>query len=427
MPAIAVLLTTTALLFGAPAASLTASAQTATESIGGVIKQSDDARTPVPGVTITVLSGSTQIGSAVSGPDGAWVVPLPGPGIYRVVLDTATLPAGVSLRDPERASLDNVDIRTGQNKTVLFPLGERIVESAGALTRFLNLAAKGLVYGAIVALAAIGLSLVFGTTNMVNFAHGELVTFGAVVAWLFNASPAGPRMPLLAAVLPTLVLAGLFGYLLEKGLFRPLRRRQVGRVSLIVVSIGLSLLVRHIFLLVIGGAPHTFSQYAVQTAQPFGPVSLPLKDVIILLLSLAVLGGVALMLQHTRLGTSMRAVADNKDLAEASGIDVERVILATWIMGTVLAALGGVFFGITQTIQWDMGFILLLTMFTAVILGGIGTAYGAMVGGLIIGITTEASTFWLPVEFKHVVALGVLIVVLMVRPQGLFGLKERIG
>jgi branched-chain amino acid transport system permease protein len=133
------------------------------------------------------------------------------------------------------------------------------------------------------------------------------------------------------------------------------------------------------------------------------------------------------MLRHTRIGTAMRSVADNKDLAKASGIDVDRVILYTWALAATLAGLGGILLGITQTVQWDMGFVLLLTMFAAVVLGGIGTAYGAAVGGLIIGVTTETSTFWLPVEFKVVVSLAVLILVLLVRPQGLFGQKERIG
>jgi branched-chain amino acid transport system permease protein len=123
----------------------------------------------------------------------------------------------------------------------------------------------------------------------------------------------------------------------------------------------------------------------------------------------------------------MRAVADNKDLAEASGIDVQRVILGTWVVGTALAGLGGIFYGITQTVVYDMGFTLLLTIFAAVILGGIGTAFGAVAGGILIGLTTEASTFWIDVELKFVVALLSLIVVLLVRPQGIFGLKERVG
>ncbi|MFH1330582.1 MAG: branched-chain amino acid ABC transporter permease [Actinomycetota bacterium] len=419
MPPILAYLLSWFLLLGAPAA--------AAESIGGTLQQGGPAGEPVPGVVLTVSDAAGFTGTATSAADGSWMVSLPGPGTYRVALNTASLPEGAALRNPDRAVLEGVEVRSGQHKSVVFALGERETDRAGAVTRLLNLAAKGLTYGAIVALASVGLSLIFGVTGMVNFAHGELVTFGAVVAWFFNASRAGPGLHLLWAIVPTLALAGLLGAGLERSLFRPLRRRRTGNVALIVVSIGLSLLVRHIYLLFLGGAPHTYTQFALQSQQSYGPISLPAKDAAIVLASLAVLGAFGLMLRHTRLGTSMRAVADNKDLAEASGIDVNRVILYTWALGAALAGLGGVFLGITQTVQWDMGFVLLLTMFAAVVLGGIGTAYGAAVGGLIIGVATETSTFWLPVEFKVVVALGILILVLMVRPQGLFGVKERIG
>jgi len=421
MPTIAAYLLTSVLLLGASGASAAA------ESIGGTLNEGGPTGEPVAGVALTVRSGDQVVGSATSAADGSWEIPVPGPGTYQVELDVASLPEGVALRHPDRSVLTGVDVRAGQHKSVVFALGERVVDRAGTVTRLLNLAAKGLTYGAIVALAALGLSLIFGVTGMVNFAHGELVTFGAVVAWFFNASAAGPRLHILWAVLPALVLAGLLGAGLERGLFRPLRRRRTGNVALIVVSIGLSLFVRHIYLLFMGGAPHAYEQYAVQAQQSFGPISLPPKDAIIVAVALAVLAGVGLMLRHTRLGTAMRAVADNKDLAEASGIDVDRVILYTWALGAALAGLGGILLGITQTVQWDLGFVLLLTMFAAVVLGGIGTAYGAALGGLIIGVTTETSTFWLPVEFKVVVSLMVLILVLLVRPQGLFGVKERIG
>ena len=406
---------------------LLGAASPAAESIGGSLQVGGPPGDPVAGVVLTVSDASGVVGTATSAADGSWEVAVPGPGTYQVALDVSTLPDGVALRNPERAVLDAVEVRAGQHKSVVFALGERVTDTAGWATRLANLIAKGLTYGAIVALASVGLSLIFGVTGLVNFAHGELVTFGAVVAWFFNASAAGPGLPLLLAILPALVLAGLMGAGLERGLFRPLRRRRTGNVSLIVVSIGLSLLVRHIYLIFMGGAPRAYEQYAVQSQVSVGPISLPPKDLIIIAASLAVLGAVGLMLRHTRLGAAMRAVADNKDLAEASGISVDRVILYTWALGAGLAGLGGIFLGITQTVQWDMGFVLLLTMFAAVVLGGIGTAYGAAIGGLIIGVATEASTFWLPVEFKHVVSLAVLIVVLMVRPQGLFGLKERIG
>ncbi|OFW55266.1 MAG: hypothetical protein A2V75_04935 [Actinobacteria bacterium RBG_16_70_17] len=418
MPTTAAYLITAALLLGSPAPSPTG------ETISGNLSHDGQ---PVAGVVITVRAQGQDVGTSESAADGSWEIPIPGPGMYEVEIDVASLPEGVALRNPDRSVLDNVEVQAGQHKAVVFPLGERDVTGSGILTRLLNLMAKGLVYGAIVAMASVGLSLIFGVTGLVNFAHGELVTFGALTAWFLNASVSGPRLHILWAVLPALALSALMGAGLERGLFRPLRRRRTGNVALIVVSIGLSLFIRHIYLLFLGGAPRAYEQYAVQAQQSWGPVSLPPKDAIIVVVALAVLAAVGLMLRHTRIGTAMRSVADNKDLAKASGIDVDRVILYTWALAATLAGLGGILLGITQTVQWDMGFVLLLTMFAAVVLGGIGTAYGAAVGGLIIGVTTETSTFWLPVEFKVVVSLAVLILVLLVRPQGLFGQKERIG
>ena len=114
-------------------------------------------------------------------------------------------------------------------------------------------------------------------------------------------------------------------------------------------------------------------------------------------------------------------------LAASSGIDVERVFLATWMLAGGLAALGGVLYGLTQEVVWDMGFTLLLTMFAAVILGGLGSAYGAMAGGLVIGVASELSTYWVAVEFKVVVSLMIMIMVLLFRPQGILGVRERVG
>ena len=136
---------------------------------------------------------------------------------------------------------------------------------------------------------------------------------------------------------------------------------------------------------------------------------------------------VAFILQRTRLCTSLRAVADEKDLAEASGIDVDRVILSTWVMCGALAALAGVLLGLTDGLSWDMGFRLLLLMFAAVILGGLGTAYGPIVGGLIIGMVSEMSTYWISPKYRTGVALAVLILAILIRPQGILGRKERIG
>ena len=123
----------------------------------------------------------------------------------------------------------------------------------------------------------------------------------------------------------------------------------------------------------------------------------------------------------------MRAVSDNVDLAESSGIDVAKVILFVWILGGALAAFGGVLQAATTSVNYLMGFQLLLLMFAGVILGGLGTAYGAMVGSLVVGLTTEVSTVWLSAELKYVWALAVLIIVLLFKPEGILGAKQRIG
>jgi branched-chain amino acid transport system permease protein len=294
--------------------------------------------------------------------------------------------------------------------------------------RFLNVVVDGLVAGLITSLTSVGLSLIFGVTGLVNFAHGELVTFGAVVAWFFNAGNWGFQVTLAVAALIAVVAGGLLGAGLEKGVFGPLRRRKVPNISLIVTTIGLSLVVRHVILIWYGSQTQKYRDYATQVAKNYGPVSITDVKLAIIVISALVLALVGLLLMKTKLGTAMRAVADNRDLAAASGIDVRKVILATWIGGAALAALGGVFQGIGFAgVSWDLGFKLLLLMFAAVILGGLGTAFGAMVGGVLIGVVTQVSSLWLSTEFKLVIAFGILIVVLLVRPQGILGKKERVG
>jgi len=384
-------------------------------------------RTPVPGVTIIVTRDSALVGTVVSDETGHWEVPVPEPGVYQVELDVDTLPEGVALSDPDRGVLPAVEVRAGQQKVIRFALGPGTTSSVAWWPRVSGLFLVGLKLGAIIALSSIGLSLIFGVTRLVNFAHGELVTLGAVLAFFFNASPLGPGWHLLIAAVPAIVLCAGFGAVQELALWRRLRRNHAGLISLIVVSIGLSIALRYLILVLFSGLPRPFTDYAVQTNIEFLGISTVPKNLVIIGLTAVVLTVVGLFLQRTRLGTAMRAVADDSDLAESSGIDVRRVILVTWIMGAGLAGLGGVMFGVSEQVQWDMGFKLLLLIFAAVILGGLGTAFGAMLGGFVIGISVEMSTLWVPVEFKTAIALGILITMLLVRPQGLLGLKERIG
>jgi neutral amino acid transport system permease protein len=399
------------------------------ETIKGTLEKIDgDVREPVAKVTITVELDGELVGTAESDAEGNWEIPVPGPGTYSVRLETDTLPEGVALTDPERSELPNLAVRANQNKTARFNLGPGLVTGdVSTLDRLLELLVLGLKLGAIIAMASIGLSLIFGVTGLVNFAHGEMVTMGAVIAYFFHLSPLGPQWPLLIAAIPAILLTAAFGWINETALWRPLRRRRVGLISMLVISIGLSFSVRNGINILFGGEPRTYADFAVQQPiQIFGVQTVP-KNMFIIVFSILVLIGVGMFLLYTKTGTAMRAVADNRDLAESSGIDVERVILVTWVVGAGLAGLGGVLEGASETVQWDMGFKLLLLIFAAVVLGGLGTAFGAMVGAFIVGVTVEMSTFWIDASVKNAVALALLVVMLLIRPQGILGNRERIG
>jgi len=392
----------------------------------------DANREPVEGIRFVVSLDGEQVGEALSDAEGKWEVAGLAAGTYLVAIDVESLPAGLSLRDPDVTERE-VEIEN-RSKSALFALdgvadGTEVVaigSNAGSSTAslYLNRFISGVRVGALVALAAVGLSLIYGVTGLVNFAHSEMVGFGAIVTWWIEDATG---MPLIVAVFFGLIAGGLLGLVLEKGLFAPLRDRRLSLISLMVVSIGLAFLMRYLYLIYFGAERKFFSDFRIQTEYKIGPISLPPKDYFIIIISFSVLTMVGLLLQRTKLGTAMRAVADNRDLAESSGIDVRRTILAVWVAGSALAALGGAFIGITQQVSWQMGERQLLLIFAAVTLGGLGTAYGAMVGGLAIGIASEMSTLWLDNDLKFLVALTVLILILIVRPQGILGQRERFG
>lgn len=397
------------------------------EAIFGTIK--DENGDPLEGVVIVVELDGEGIEEVETAADGTFEVVVPGPATYQVTLDQDSLPEGVGLRDPERSTLTGVLIRPGQQRAVLFAIGESTTAtgSPSMLERFLNRFVAGLRFGLIIAVAGVGLTLVFGTTGLVNFAQGALVTFGALVAWWLNAATGGPGLQLIIAGILAVVAGALFSGGTDLVLWRPLRKRRTGPVAAMVVSIGLSLFLRHIYLVFFEGQPRPYLDYTIQRAWDLGIVEIAPKDLAIIVIGTVALLAVGVLLQRTRTGTAIRAVSDNRDLSEASGIDVERVILVVWIACGALTALGGVLLGLTESVQWDMGFRLLLVMFAAVILGGLGSAYGAMLGGILVGVVSEVSTYWFPTDFKVVFALAALILVLIVRPQGILGVRERIG
>lgn len=397
----------------------------AAESVRGTLVDPDGE--PIVGAVIGVVStdGSFADEASTAG-DGTWEVPLPGPGDYVVTIDVERLPDGVGLRDPERSTLE-VDIRSGQQRTLLFATGEGAV-GAAVSQRVLGRIAAGIQFGLIIAITAIGLSLIYGTTGLVNFSHGELVTLGAVVAWFLNA-PAGTGLgiQLIVAGLIATVATAAVGGAIEVGLWRPLRRRRTGLIQMLVISIGLMLALRNVLQLWFGGRSRPYFDYTIQQTLSIGPLRITPRDLVVITLAALTLVGVATMLQRTRMGKAMRAVSDNRDLAESSGIDVQRVILVIWVLGAGLAGLGGVLAATVENVSFLLGFRLLLLMFAGIILGGLGTAYGAMVGSIVVGLVTELSTLWFSPELKFVWALLVLILILLVRPQGILGQRERVG
>ena len=284
---------------------------------------------------------------------------------------------------------------------------------------------NGLNFGLLLALAAIGVSLIFGTTGLTNFAHGEMLTFGAIVAAVL----AGVfRLPMWIVIPIVIVLGGLLGLALDAGLWRPLRRKGLGLVQLMIVSIGLSLAMRYTFLFFIGGGTYQLPGAGAPDNIHIGPIALSWIDVVSMAISIVLLAAVAYWLLRTRIGKATRAISDNPGLAAASGINVDRVIRIVWVLSAALAAIAGVLWAYFRPgVKWDMGTQVLLLVFAAVTLGGLGTAFGALIGSLIVGILVEVSTLWIPPDMKYVGALAVLIIILLVRPQGILGRKERLG
>ncbi|MXY36014.1 MAG: branched-chain amino acid ABC transporter permease, partial [Dehalococcoidia bacterium] len=205
---------------------------------------------PVEGVRISVVDAAGEaVGEAVTGADGRWRIELPGPGTYRATIDTDTLPEGVTLRDPERQTLE-VTVTAGRSRPLIFALGEPVSRGPNVGEKLAQAVLNGVKFGLIIAMCAIGLSLIFGLTGLINFAHGELVTLGAILAWYFNADTFGA--PLILAGVLAVVVAGAAGGGVEFSLLRPLRARRLGMFQFMVVTIGLSLLARHVMLLFFG-------------------------------------------------------------------------------------------------------------------------------------------------------------------------------
>jgi branched-chain amino acid transport system permease protein len=391
------------------------------EAVTGTLQTSRSG--PIEGVAVDVeTADGDALESAETDEDGRFSVDVPGPGQYVVTLDEEDLPGGVAL-GPNGDSV-TVTVGVGRAQPVLFGLVDGSSNAGGGSVEAIQLLVDGIRFGLLIAVCAVGLSLIYGTTGLTNFAHGELVTIGAVIAWYINVRGGVPLIP---ATIIAMVAGAAVGALNELAIWRPLRRRGTGLVAALVVSIGLSMLLRYLVQIVYGGFSSPFGDYQSQRAVDYGVFTMTNRSLASIIISVVVLVLVALMLQRTKIGKAMRAVSDNRDLAASSGIDVNRVILVVWMMGGALATLGGVLLGLSDQVQWDMGFRLLLLMFAGVTLGGLGTAYGALIGSLIVGVFVQMSTLVIPSDVKYVGGLFLLIVILVLRPQGILGSRARIG
>ncbi|MDQ3627557.1 MAG: branched-chain amino acid ABC transporter permease [Actinomycetota bacterium] len=398
--------------------------------VGQLSDTRTDPCTPVSGVKISVEDEEGGvIGEATSADDGTFVIPLPGAAIdnlgttVTVKIDEGSLPEGSVLTDPKDVSNTKRIVIEG-NISFTFPIGPDPNPPTPVYQQVLQLTVSGLIFSFILALGALGLSMIFGTTGLTNFAHGELITFGALVAYGFDS---GIGLTVIVAGIIAVVVSGGFGWAQDSLLWRPLRRRGTGLIAMMIVSIGLSIFLRSLYQYFAGADNHNYSQYATVTPWSLGPIDLTPKEFIVTLLAIVVLVVVTQALQRTRMGKATRAVADNPALASSSGINVDRVISVVWIGGAALAGLSGFMLGLTQGFDYQLGFKILLLVFAAVTLGGLGTIWGAILGSLVVGVFIELSTLVIPSELKFAGAFAVLIVVLLFRPQGLLGRAERVG
>ncbi|HMM82746.1 MAG TPA: branched-chain amino acid ABC transporter permease [Terrimesophilobacter sp.] len=397
----------------------------------GNVKYNDK---PLSGVEIDV-TGNGYSAKVKTDDKGQWSVGVPEKKKYSITLVESTLPKGVivSQEGTDRITISDkgatIEAEFGltDSKSVNFFLGQGVRETVSFFDQFVGRAINGLNFGLMLALASIGLSLVFGTTGISNFAHAEMVTFGALMAFTFSVTLG---WSIWIAFPLAVVLTGALGWLQDVVVWKPLRVKGLSIVQLMIVSIGFSLALRYIFQYFYGGGTFQLPDSGTGSRKIplLGPIALSTTDMISMSLSVVMLILVAFWLQRTKIGKATRAIADNSALAAASGIDVDRVVRIVWIFGSALAGLSGILWAYFRPgIKWDMGWQILLLIFAAVVLGGLGTAYGALVGSIIVGLLVELSTLWIPSDVKYVGPFVVLIIVLMVRPQGLLGRRERIG
>jgi branched-chain amino acid transport system permease protein len=414
----------------------------------------------VADATATITGPADFTATVTTSADAVPAVAVPETGRYTVTLDPATLPADQPLPDGAPAEVEVV-AQTGGTARAAFRVGEGAAApsptaeettsapadggedtttvdgegvgaapegdaSQGAFSwgQVWQQVGSGLRFGLLLALASIGLNLIFGTTGLSNFAHGEQMALGAALGFI-TINQMG--MPIWLGGVLTIAVCALTGLAQDAGIWRPLRRRGTPVMQMMIVTIGLSIALQYVIQLLIGGGSERILS---RNPQPLTIAGITLSSVswVSMVVALVCIVGIAWFLTRTRLGRATRAVSDNPALASATGIDPDRIVRIVWVMATGFAALAGLMWGISYgSFNWQLGVQLLLLMFAAVTLGGLGTAFGALVGSILIGLVVELSNLVIQSDLRYASALVILILVLLIRPQGILGRRERIG
>jgi branched-chain amino acid transport system permease protein len=331
-------------------------------------------------------------------------------------MEAADLPATVE-RAPSDRVADLARRRPALTALLVLALIVLVMIAAKGLHDVAQTGLNGLSLGSIYALGAVGLTLVYGILKLVNFAHGDFLTFGLYMAYLVNVTWG---LPLVAGVFFAMATTAIMALFLERVMWRPMRARRAGVLQLLLMSIGLAFIIRAVVQWFWSTEIRTLDVNVTDTVVLFG-LRIGRTSLIVIIVGFAVLIGIGLMLRYTLLGKRMRAIADDLELAETAGIDTTRVITYTWLFAGATAGLAGVLAGAVTDVEPELGFSLLLPIFAAVVVGGIGDAYGALAGGIVLGLITEWSTMFIDSRWKLSIGFLVLIIVLIIRPQGIFG------
>jgi branched-chain amino acid transport system permease protein/neutral amino acid transport system permease protein len=287
------------------------------------------------------------------------------------------------------------------------------------MTYYAQLLLNGVIAGSIYAMFAVGLTMIYGTFRFINFAHGELIAWGAYLALLFVRPPFD--MPIYAAAIPALLITVLIGLAQDRYVYRPLRHGS--RITLLIASIGLSYFLRNAIRFLWGSDLQTYG-VTLSRGIAFAGLRITPAQIAMILAAVIFLGALYVVLKHTMIGKSLRAVSDSMTLARIMGIRIDRVSIFVWILAAVFSGVGGILLAVDTNLEPMMGLTNLIKAFAAVLLGGAGNVWGAMLGGLFIGIAENVGVAFFSPGYKDFISFALIILMLLFRPKGIFGIAE---